>query len=288
MRRLPVETTLLLDNTGIGRALFDLLQDDGWSPTGVGITAGIHVNVQDQARVTVPKSTLVAKLIALTQSGRLHVHADLKEWPVLRRELQNFRPEVTAAGNERWNAAPGSHDDLIIATALCSWYLQSAPIQGRQSYRLAALLAEEQMPEEFVVGVDVGQVSDPTAVCVMSRRPGVPDPATSKFLGPADPATAEPEPVGPAPDQVVEQFWRARPQGNASANDLHDLELAKQEAARQHKGITHELANRRIQQAGAREDHPLYQGRRPLEPVNGPLVRPSYAIGSLEYAEQHR
>jgi hypothetical protein len=81
MRRLPVGSALLVDGTGIGRAMFDLLRDDGLSPISIAITAGLHVHAEG-VRYSVPKSALVSKLIALTQSGFLKIHGDLKEWPV--------------------------------------------------------------------------------------------------------------------------------------------------------------------------------------------------------------
>jgi hypothetical protein len=84
---------------------------------------------------------------------------------VLRRELQNFRPEITPSGRETWNAASGSHDDLIIATALCSWYLQGGMSGwGAPSPFLAAVAAglgaraAEMITETFCVGVDLGPI----------------------------------------------------------------------------------------------------------------------------------
>jgi len=208
MRRLPRGATLLIDNTGIGRAMFDLLLDNGLSPLGVAITSGIQTH-QEGARVSVPKATLVGKLIALTQSRRLKVHGDLKEWPVLRRELQNFRPEITPSGRETWNAASGSHDDLIIATALCSWYLQGGTGGwGAPSPFLAALAAglgakaAEMITETFCVGVDLGQSIDNTAICVMSKLPAVPDPGRDGFYEKVEPEVSgdtveRPETVAP-------------------------------------------------------------------------------------------
>jgi hypothetical protein len=197
MRRLPSDTALLIDGTGIGRAMFDLLQDDGLSPISIAITAGIHVH-SEGVRYSVPKSALVSKLMALTQSGFLKIHGDLKNWPVLRRELQNFRPERTPAGNETWNAAPGSHDDLIIAMSLCGWWLQSGGANGHGLYQFYREQATGIIAEEFAIGVDVGQATDPSAICVMSKLPAVPDPERDGFFEP----TADPE------DNRVE--WRKR------------------------------------------------------------------------------
>jgi hypothetical protein len=42
--------------------------------------------------VTVPKATLVSKLVALVHSGNLSVHASLKDWPALKHEMEIFRP----------------------------------------------------------------------------------------------------------------------------------------------------------------------------------------------------
>ena len=90
--------------------------------------------------------------------------------------------------------------------ALCSWYLQSAPINARNAYLFGALQAGQQMPEEFAVGVDVGQSLDPTAVCVMSRIPLGPH-LTAKFFEPADPEHDETKPPeGPSTDDLETAF----------------------------------------------------------------------------------
>src|SRR5215469_6261350 len=120
--RLPRDTNLVVDFTGVGRGIYDMLVDAGLSPTGVAMTGGIEVHRSGNI-ATVPKSTLVSKLVARLHSGELVVHRDLSDWPALRRELINFRAEVTAAGTETWNARSGQHDDLVIATALCVWGL---------------------------------------------------------------------------------------------------------------------------------------------------------------------
>jgi hypothetical protein len=121
MSKMPRHTTLVVDRTGAAGP-YDELVAAGLSPVGVTMTGGDDVNWSPGGNlVTVPKATLVSKLISLAHSGNLKVHGKLTDWPVLRRELQNFRPERTPSGRETWNAAPGQHDDLLIATALCGW-----------------------------------------------------------------------------------------------------------------------------------------------------------------------
>jgi hypothetical protein len=129
MQRMPRGTTLVVDRTGAAGP-YDELVAAGLSPVGVTMTGGEEINWSGCNIVTVPKSTLVSKLISLAHSGNLRVHGKLSDWPVLRRELQNFRPERTPSGRETWNAAPGQHDDLLIATALCGWYLQGQGSRG--------------------------------------------------------------------------------------------------------------------------------------------------------------
>jgi hypothetical protein len=170
MSRLPQSTDLVVDFGGVGRGIYDMIVDAGLSPIGVTMTGGFDVHWTGQT-VTVPKSTLVSKLVARLHAGELFVHGDLGDWPVLRRELENFRPEVTRAGQETWNARSGQHDDLVIAVALCVWYLEGGgrPYSGLFNYYREQALGGRIAPEEWCVGVDIGQSVDPTAICVMSK-----------------------------------------------------------------------------------------------------------------------
>jgi hypothetical protein len=167
MSHLPRDAHLVLDYTGVGKGIFDMFVDAGTSPIGVTITSGFNTN-WDGDTVTVPKSTLVSKLVARLHGGELFVHESLKDWPVLRRELLNFRPEVTRTGMETWNARSGEHDDLVLATALCAWFLSDGaePCSGLLRY-YAQLSGASGI--RWAVGVDLGQSVDPTAICVMSR-----------------------------------------------------------------------------------------------------------------------
>jgi hypothetical protein len=168
MRGLPRGTDLVVDFTGVGRGIYDMLVDAGLSPHGVTMTGGVEVHHHGDI-TTVPKSTLVSKLVARVHGGELVVHGDLTDWPALKRELLNFRSEVTAAGHETWNSRSGQHDDLVIATALCVWGLgdDATPYGGMM--RWYAKQAGQLGSERHCVGVDLGQAVDPTAICVMSR-----------------------------------------------------------------------------------------------------------------------
>jgi hypothetical protein len=177
MRRLPRDTSLIVDYTGVGRGIFDMLVDAGLNPTGVTLTGGFNVNWSGDT-VTVPKSTLVSKLVARLHAGELFVHENLKEWPVLRRELLNFRAESTRGGSETWNSRSGEHDDLVLSLGLAVWYLTGGrPFSGFLDYARRELHGGMASGVAWAVGVDLGQSSDPTAISVLSKidAPGLSD-----------------------------------------------------------------------------------------------------------------
>jgi hypothetical protein len=182
MSRLPRTASLIVDFTGVGRGIFDMLVDAGLSPVGITLTGGFHANWSGDT-ATVPKSTLVSKLVARLHAGELFVHESLRDWPVLRRELLNFRPEITRGGTETWNARSGEHDDLVLSLGLAVWYLSGArPFSGFMEYARQELHGQAPGGPTWCVGVDLGQSQDPTAIAVLSK---IEAPA---FLDVTDPA----------------------------------------------------------------------------------------------------
>jgi hypothetical protein len=172
MARLPRAASLIVDFTGVGRGIFDMLVDAALSPVGVTISGGFNQH-WDGNLATVPKSTLVSKLVARLHAGELFVHESLKDWPVLRRELLNFRPEITRGGTETWNARSGEHDDLVLSLGLAVWYLSGArPFSGFLEYARQELNGARVGGVEWAIGVDLGQSQDPTAIAVLSKIEG--------------------------------------------------------------------------------------------------------------------
>jgi hypothetical protein len=171
--RLPSGTELVVDYTGVGRPVFDMFAFSGIVPVGVLITGGAAVSWEGGI-ASVPKIVLVSRLTVLLHEGRLKVHRDLAEGRVLAEELRNFRASYTEAGHLTFNARSGRHDDLLLATGLAAWYLEDTGRPGAGICDYYARLAGRSSGERFAVGVDLGQSSDPTAICVMSRieRPG--------------------------------------------------------------------------------------------------------------------
>jgi hypothetical protein len=172
MSRLPRATSLIVDFTGVGRGIFDLLVDAGLSPLGITISSGFNTNWSGDT-ATVPKSTLVSKLVARLHGGELFIHESIKDWPVLRRELLNFRPEITRGGTETWNARSGTHDDLVLALAMSVWFLSGArPFSGFMEYARQELRGQALGGPTWCVGVDLGQSVDPTALAILAKIEG--------------------------------------------------------------------------------------------------------------------
>jgi hypothetical protein len=125
---------LLVDKTGVGAAVTDLLKARGLRFTPVTIHGG-HRVTREGGAYNVPKGDLVAALEVPFHTGALKVAGGLELWGVLREELQNFRrkvnPQTAHASYEHWRE--GDHDDLVLACALACWGATAR--RGQQALR---------------------------------------------------------------------------------------------------------------------------------------------------------
>ena len=118
-------TRLVVDATGVGLPVVDLLQQAGLAPIPVSIHGGDEVSYGATGVWRVPKRDLVATLQVLLQTGRLKIADGLAEGPALAQEMLAFRVRIDARsghdtfGND-WRENP--HDDLVLAVALAVWY----------------------------------------------------------------------------------------------------------------------------------------------------------------------
>jgi hypothetical protein len=113
---------LLVDKTGVGVAVTDLLKERGLKFTAVTIHGGERVT-RSKGAYHVPKLDLVAALEVPFHTETLKVAEGLELWGALREELQNFRRRVNTktahALIEHWRET--DHDDLVLAAALACW-----------------------------------------------------------------------------------------------------------------------------------------------------------------------
>ena len=246
---------LAIDFTGVGRPVFDMFVYSGISPTGVLITSGTAES-REGGICHVPKLTLVSRLQALLHEGRLKILRSLPEAEVLIRELGDFRVQFTAAGHIGFNARTGRHDDLVLALAIAVWRADG----GMSNWGIfeATRIMVGGMPTTHFIGVDLGQARDPTAIAIVRK---VTDPAPEDYT--SMPLATPPERTY-APGSV---------EAMRTASTAPVIDPAEQ---RRHEILVRETPS-----------HPEVQGG-PPEPINGPDVKSTWAVGSVEWAIAQR
>jgi hypothetical protein len=122
-------THLVADATGCGRPVIDLLHQAKLHPMAVTIHGGDQVH-RDGRHYRVPKRDLVGSLQVCLQTERLKIAKDLELAPTLVQELLSFRVKIDpATAHDAYSAwREKDHDDLVLATALCTWWSEQ---QGR-------------------------------------------------------------------------------------------------------------------------------------------------------------
>jgi hypothetical protein len=116
------DPVLIVDQTGVGRAVYDMFNCTGLDPIGISIHGGDQV-VRDGSTYRVPKRDLVAALTIVFQAKRLKIAAGLPEAETLQTELLNFKIKVNLKGHDTYEAWRESvHDDLVLSVAMAVWY----------------------------------------------------------------------------------------------------------------------------------------------------------------------
>jgi hypothetical protein len=126
---------LVVDQTGVGCAVVDMLrQTAGWV-VPVTITGGQVVTRGEDGSFHVPKKELVTCLQVVLQSRRLRIARRLHEAAILVRELQQFQVKITAVAHEAFGVwREGQHDDLVLAVALACWWAERCPPLGEGAF----------------------------------------------------------------------------------------------------------------------------------------------------------
>lgn len=118
---LPRLPQLIVDNTGVGRGVTDVMKELGLQPRCATITGGTGTS-GTHSDFRIAKKLLASTLDAVMSEGRLKVSDADALASELVSELRNFTVRVTSAGNETMAAArERDHDDLTIATCLAVW-----------------------------------------------------------------------------------------------------------------------------------------------------------------------
>ena len=117
------KVALVVDQTGVGVPVVDLLRQAGLRPIAVSIHGGDKAT-QDGNNWRVPKRDLVGVLQVLLQTGRLKVASKLKLGSVLSQEMLNFRVKIDpVTAHDSYSAwREQDHDDLVLSVALACWF----------------------------------------------------------------------------------------------------------------------------------------------------------------------
>ena len=111
----------LLDSTGVGVAIRDMLAAKGVRMKAVTITAGEAFSRQGPI-YHVGKARLIGTFLGAFDAGKVHVNPNMPIWPQVEKEMLGFRAEMSAQGRAKFEAEPGENDDMLFALALCVWY----------------------------------------------------------------------------------------------------------------------------------------------------------------------
>jgi hypothetical protein len=119
---------LVIDETGVGRAVGDIFEAAGMRPKRVTITAGTEATSgHGLNRYHVAKTILISQLDAALHIGRLRFASALADAAAMAEELKDFRRKVSDAGRSSYAARTGSHDDLVLSVAIANWWFNEPP-----------------------------------------------------------------------------------------------------------------------------------------------------------------
>ncbi|SIS88535.1 terminase large subunit domain-containing protein [Alicyclobacillus vulcanalis] len=99
---------LLMDATGVGDPLLEQVKRMGIQAEGYSLTNTAKQQLIEHLAVKIERREIT-----------------FPDIPVLVHELQTYQYEVTRAGNIRYSAPEGFHDDCVIALALAAWCLRA-------------------------------------------------------------------------------------------------------------------------------------------------------------------
>ena len=121
VRKVP-DPALIVDRTGVGRPVYDALQEAGLHPIGVTVHGGDKVTHEGN-EYSVPKRDLIGAAQMALGSKRLKIAAKLTHAATLEKEVLAYRYKMTASGQDTYGSwRESDHDDLLFAASLAVWY----------------------------------------------------------------------------------------------------------------------------------------------------------------------
>lgn len=126
---------LIIDATGVGRAILDMFREERLKVVPVNVTGGFHANFGNGVW-NVPKKDLVSSAKMLLAKGILKIDDSTEYKDVLRTEIENFRIKINERTRhesyESWRE--GDHDDLVFALSLACWWALKRQEKAGKAY----------------------------------------------------------------------------------------------------------------------------------------------------------
>ena len=112
------DAAMYVDTSGVGRAVGTMLDERRVPFMAVQITSGDSFREVDYRSFRVSKTYLISHLTAALGEGSLFLNPQVLDAIELRRQFEDMQATVLDSGVLRVEASGGSHDDLVLATAI--------------------------------------------------------------------------------------------------------------------------------------------------------------------------
>lgn len=113
---------MVVDYTGVGRPIVDMLRQDKINLLAVNITGGNAATWKYGNEVSVPKKEIVTSLQVTLESSRLRFSENVSSLDTLAQEFISFKPKISPSANLQFEAEYGYHDDIVMSIGLAIWY----------------------------------------------------------------------------------------------------------------------------------------------------------------------
>lgn len=108
---------LVIDGTGVGAAVEDILRSGGMNPVSIKIHGGKEIHWRG-LEIGVPKKDLVISLLSVFNQGRLQIPREIPEKDMILEELQKFKVRINPRTRRATFSGDGAHDDIILSLAM--------------------------------------------------------------------------------------------------------------------------------------------------------------------------
>lgn len=108
---------LVIDGTGVGAAVEDILRAQGVKLLSIKIHGGNSISWKGMD-IGVPKRDLVFSLLSVFNKGNLEIPNSIPEKQDILKELRQFKVKINPKTRRATYAGAGAHDDIIISLAM--------------------------------------------------------------------------------------------------------------------------------------------------------------------------